>query len=196
MKKFIPLLLLSVIILFSACKKDDDKAVQTETVELQLDKFMDGGNKTFVGNLKTNEEAAVTLGPVSNTFQVTYVNFYFGGTGNTPVSKDVTLKIYKDNGSANPGALIFSGPYTMISSLTTLHNLDLRSENIKVSGGGSIRVAIEFEHDGFPSIAQDDGNDYDPLKNWIKDTNGAWASSDGLGLNGNYIIRATVEEEI
>ncbi|NNE27915.1 MAG: hypothetical protein HKN09_13810, partial [Saprospiraceae bacterium] len=63
--------------------------------------------------------------------------------------------------------------------------------------GGSIRVGFEFT-DGmnFPSFAQEFDGVYDNTKNWIKESNGTSGSNDNIGSNGNWVIRAVVEEEI
>jgi hypothetical protein len=60
-----------------------------------------------------------------------------------------------------------------------------------------MRVSFEFV-DGinFPSFAQEFDGFYDPNRNWIKDSGGTWTTNDGPGLNGNWVIRATVEERI
>ncbi len=195
MKKlsFIPILLISLY--FASCEKDEDQ--QTETVNLQIDGYVEQGNRTFVATMTAGEEVAITLGPVVNTFQVTYITFLFGGTGQTVVNRDVILKIYKDNGSVNPGDLLYSGNYTLSSSNTLLQQLDIRNENVTYNGGGSIRVSFEFvDGTGFPAFAQEFVGLYDPNKNWIKDSGGTWMTNDGIGLNGNWVIRATVEENI
>lgn len=181
--------------LLLSCSKDNDP--KTETVNLQNDGYVEQGNRTFIGADTAGEEYAVTLGPVSSTFQVTFVTFLFGGTGQMVVQRNVILKIYKDNGSIIPDDLLYSGDYTFASSNTLLQQIDVRDESIIYEGGGSIRVSFEFV-DGisFPSFAQEYDGIYDPNRNWIKESGGLWKSNDSIGLDGNWVIRAIVEQNI
>jgi hypothetical protein len=202
MKKLILIPILLLFIMTNSCKEEegDDKpdvVQQTQTVQLQLDAHTDGGSSSFVETKIAGEEIAVTLGPVDSTFQVTHVKFFFGGTGLTIVNRDVILKVYKENGSANPGDLLYSGNYTIASSDELMTELDLRDEGINVSGGGSIRVSFELKDTmGFPSFMEEYSGTYFNTKNWIKEANGTWKSNDGFGLDGNWVIRATVQEDI
>ena len=186
------------MIFFISCKKEEVVEVQkTKTVNLQIDGYTEGGSKNFIETISIGEEIAITLGPVSNTFQITSVDLLFGGTGNNPVTRNIILKIYKDNGTVNPGDLLFSSDYTIASSLTEIHKIDISDENIKISGGGSIRISFEMTDEiGFPSFAQEYDGEYFITKNWIKEPNGTWKSNDTFGLNGNWVIRAVVKENI
>ena len=188
-------ILLAMIGLFAfACAKEDAE-IATKTLLLQNDGYVDGGNRTFYGADQAGDETAVTLGPVSNNFQVTQVHFMWGGTGNNPVASDIVLKIYEDNGAINPGNLVFSQTFQVLSSLTAIHNLDISSHNVKLDGGKRIRVSIESPHASLPGPAEESDGFYDNTKNWIKES-GSWKSNDGLGLDGNWVIRAQVEEEV
>lgn len=192
MKRFI---LYGLIVLgLAACKKDEPE-VATKTVLLQNDAYVQGGNRTFVGAANAGDEGAVTLGPVTNNFQITHIMFMWGGTGNNPVASDVIVKIYDDNGAINPGSLLFSQSFQVLSSLTAIHNLDISGNNVQVDGGKRIRVSVESPHVSFPGLAEENDGIYDNTKNWIKE-NGTWKSNDGLGLDGNWVIRAQVEEEV
>ena len=187
------------MIFFISCKKEDKEieVQKTQTVNLQIDGYTDGGDKNFIQTVLIGEEVAITLGPVNNTFQIVSVDFLFGGTGNNPVTRNIILKIYKDNGTVDPGDLLFSSNYTIASSLTVIHKIDISDENVKVSGGGSIRVSFEMTDEiGFPSFAQEYDGEYFITKNWIKEPNGTWKSNDTFGLNGNWVIRAVVKENI
>lgn len=188
--------LLSIVLLgclLASCEKDNDPT--TETILLQNDGYSENGSRNFVSTPVEGEEIAVTLGPVTNTFQVTYINLLFGGTGNMSVTREVKLKIYKDNGSTNPGELLYNGNYTLSSSDLLFTQLDIRDQDIMVSGGGRIRVSFEMvDGTGFPSFAQEFDGVYNETLNWIKSSTGIWASNDTPGLNGNWVIRAVVEE--
>ncbi|NNE26166.1 MAG: hypothetical protein HKN09_04935, partial [Saprospiraceae bacterium] len=106
-----------------------DDATETQTITLQTDGYFPAGLYNFVGIDTPGEEVAITLGPLSNSYQVTHIQFLFGGTGNTPSQRDVILKIYNDNGSVIPGSLIHSSEYTLANHNTLLQELDVSSEN-------------------------------------------------------------------
>ena len=189
------------ILTFSSCnKKDEEKEVEvqkTKTVNLQIDGYTEGGSMNFIETVTIGEEVGITLGPVGNTFKVTSVQFLFGGTGNDPVTRSIILKIYKDDGTVIPGDLLFSSNYTIAASNSTIHEIDISDKNVTVSGGGSIRVSFEMtDETGFPSFAQEYDGEYFITKNWIKEPNGTWKSNDTFGLNGNWVIRAVIEENI
>lgn len=188
------LFLLLFLFTFTACKKKND-APQTQTLQLQNDGFTTGGAKAFQAGFVVGETAEVTLGPVSNTFQVTAVQFLFGGTGSTPTSRDIVLKIYKDIGVGTPGTLLYTSTYSVAASDNLLQQIDLRDKLIVVNGGGSIRVAIEMTAAGLPSVAVDKDGTVTGNANWIK-TGGSWVSSPSLGLSGDFIIRATIEKNL
>jgi hypothetical protein len=187
--------LLFLGLLSGGCGKTD--IPKTETLNLQNDGYIEQGNRTFIETPDAGEEVAVTLGPVANTFQITFITFLFGGTGQVQSSRDVVLKIYRESGVVTPGALLYEATYTLPSSNSLLYQLDIRDEKVIYEGGGSIRVSFEFvDHKGFPSFAQEFDGLYDPNRNWIKDSGGFWKTNDGIGLNGNWVIRATVEENL
>ena len=189
------LLFIAVILIgFTSCNNDDDTQ-KTETVNLQIDGFTNGGAKGFQAGFIAGETAEVTLGPVSSTFQVTYVQFIFGGKGATPTSRDIVLKIYKDIGVGTPGTQLFTGTYSIAASDNSMQQIDLRDSKIMVNGGGSIRVAIEMTAAGIPSLAVDKDGTVSGTANWIK-TGGSWVTSTSLGLSGDFIIRATVEKNM
>lgn len=193
MKKFLIFPLLLFVLFSFSCKKDDKQ--QTQTVNLQTDGYTDFASKSFQAGFIAGEEGAVTLGPVNHTFQVTHVKFLFGGGVNL-VNRDIILKIYKDIGAADPGALLFTSSYTIASSDNVMQDIDLREDNILLVNGGSIRVSIVMTANGYPSIARDDDGTIAETHNWIKETNGNWSTSKSFGLGGDWIIRASVEENI
>jgi len=193
-KYAISLLLLSFVLLTS-CKdeSDDTPTAQTQNFELILDTYKSGGDRQFQGGFLAGEEGAITLGPIDNTFQVKNVSFLFGGTGNTSVERDVTLKIYKDNGAIEPGDMVFSKRYTINSSNDVFQEIDLSNQNVTIVGGGKIRVSLEMSAASFPSIARDDGGVFQVNRNWVKDVDNTWKTSEMFGMTGNWIIRASIE---
>ena len=183
-----------ILVGITSCNNDDDTQ-KTETVNLQIDGYVTGAAKGFQAGFVAGESAEVTLGPVGSTFQVTGVQFLFGGKGTTPASRDIVLKIYKDIGVGTPGGLLFSSTYSVAASDNNLQQIDLLDNKIMVNGGGSIRVAIEMTAAGVPSVAVDKDGTVSGTANWIK-TGSSWVISTSLGLSGDFIIRATIEKNM
>lgn len=182
------------LFLFISCQKDDNSP-QTQTVNLQLDGYAPGGNRIFQAGFATGVSAEVTLGPVTNACQVTFIQFLFGGTGTTTDTRDVILRIFDDSGDAIPGISLYSGIFTVASSDINFQQIDLRGEMIMVAAGRRIRVALEMTANGLPSVAIDQDGTITNTSNWIH-SGGSWVSSASLGLNGDFIIRAVVVEGI
>lgn len=60
---------------------------------------------------------------------------------------------------------------------------------------GSFAISMCLaDHDGFPSIAADVGQELLSDRNWLF-TDGAWTPSGDLGLSGNWIMRAIIEPQ-
>ena len=196
MKNLLLLIVISMSLI--ACKDEDNypdphaHIPHTHAINLQVDSFTTG-DPAFQSGFVSGEAAAVTLGPVANSFQITSVKFLLGGTV-VPETKDVILKIYTDEGNTDPDSLLFNSTFNLTSSNDILQEIDLTSHNISVAGGKSIRVAVETGN-GLPSVAEDDDGTIDSARNWIY-TGGTWNTSLQMGLSSDFIIRAVVEETI
>ena len=92
-----------------------------------------------------------------------------------------------------PGPEISASDYELTGADNALHLLDLSSSGIFVNG--PFRVGIEFFDDGFPAIARDDDGDIQPATNFILASGLVWVESSMLGLTGDWVIRATIEEQ-
>ncbi|MFC1611259.1 MYXO-CTERM sorting domain-containing protein [Myxococcota bacterium] len=158
------------------------------TVTLQNDGWTSGGEVFCQGGFVTGEEAAVTLGPVVGTFTVESVEFVFCGA---TTEQTVTLKIYEDTGASDPGTLLYTNDYQVTGSDEALHQIDLSAQDVRVTGGGSIRVSLLFSHSGVPSVSRDDDG-ISNARNWIKSQGVGWVQSWTLGLTGDWVIRAVV----
>jgi hypothetical protein len=186
-----------IFLLLVSCCKEDDEIYRTKIVNLQLDEYDTGASYNFVETRFLGEGVATTLGPVDNTFKIMSVKFLFGGTAEFRVTREVVLNIYKDNGTVIPGDLLYSANYTLVSSNTTIQEIDIRDKGIEVTGGGSIRVSfIMVDGTSFPTFAQEFDGTYFGTKNWVKELDGTWRSSKQGGLAGNWVIRATIEQRI
>jgi hypothetical protein len=156
---------------------------------LRNDGFETGDAVAFVNGFVAGEQGAVVLGPVESTYAVDSVTFLFGGIATAWA--DVRLNIYRDEGTANPGSLLFTEDYEVAPSDTAFQQLDLTGEDVVVTGGGSIRISMEFLADAPPSIARDTDGTISASKNWVF-TSGSWNQSSDYGITGDWIIRAAV----
>lgn len=189
MKKWALFTLIIMAIVSSLGCTDTDDGTPVISI-LKNDNHTSGDSVVFIAGFIISEEGAVTLGPVTGDFRVNKVLLLFGGNTDT---QNVTLNIYYDTGSTNPGSLIYSADYQITGSndTSTLHEISLLGDNLVVAGGGSIRVSIQFNHNGLPCIARDGG----PLitgRNWIY-SSGSWVDASTYLVTGNFIIRAEIE---
>jgi hypothetical protein len=164
-----------------------------QEVILQYDSFATGHAVSFQGGFVTGERAAVHFMPAGPfPKMITKVQFLFGGAVGT---KTITLRIWRDTtGMAAPGTQIFSSGYVVVASDTEMQEIDLSGEAISVYG--PFRVGIQFQHDGLPSIAQDqDATIYGGV-HWIYWKLGpgsfTWYDWSMVGGQGDLIIRAGV----
>lgn len=186
MKK-IGVITLAIFFLF-ACKEED--AVKNSEV-WQLDNYTVGSSKTFRAGFVQNEEAVVVLGRKDVSYRVNKIMFMFGGQVDTQFLK---VKIYRDkeDGDSQPGSLLYEGNHSVPADNENLHTIDIRASNVTVTGGGSIRVALHFDHNGLPSAAYDANMDH-PDKN-LMNNDGIWVKSNVWQIDGDWIIRAEIKE--
>lgn len=184
------LILLIVPFVLMGCNKEENP--ETKTRDFKNDNYTAGGSAKYQLGFEKNEIAASTFGPLVNPFTVQNVSFLFGG--NTE-SRDIILHIYEDNGTSTPGATVYSKTYTVVGS-DQLQSLDLSAENIRFEKG-SFRVGIQMTQAGAPSLATDDVGSVATNKNWVKvNAFGTWKANVTMSINGNWIIRSSVKEEI
>jgi hypothetical protein len=189
--KAIHLFTLFIFACLFACSKDDEEA---RTATQKVDGYTEGASVAFNTGFIVGEEAAVTLTAPDYPGKVTLVSFFFGGTGSNPVTRDVILTIYRDNGGDNPGEILYSDTYSIISSDDDLQKIDVSEHDLVLDGGSRIRVSLRMTEQDYPSVARDDDGNISADHNWVKDFNGTWIRSSVLGVTGDWIIRATVEE--
>jgi hypothetical protein len=161
---------------------------------LQNDSFTDGGTAWAQMGFVTGEMAAVTLGPVSDTFTVNNIKFLFGGGG---TAKTLTLHIYEDTGAVLPGNEIYSADYQVTPADDSIQSIDLSADMVVHDGAGSIRVALEMPHSNLPSVMRDDDGNSGAGNNWIYASDTNWYDSYTFplpsGVPGDWIIRAEIE---
>lgn len=156
---------------------------------LQNEKFGTGGKASFVSILKPGDEVAVVLGPVDQPFRVTKIFFLFGGSSGKGI---VTLKVYQDVGTADDGGVLFTASFEVQGSDAAFQEVDLAQVGGVVAvPGGNVRVSIQVQHAGLPSLGFDTSANAIPGRNWIN-RSGVWSDIGTAGIRGNGIIRATV----
>lgn len=159
-----------------------------EAQVLKNDGFMTNGQVGIQSGFVAGEMGASRFVAPQAGLTVTVVTFFFGGATS---QQTVTLHIYDDTAGNNaPGAELFSADFQVTGSDTALQSVDLNGMNIVVPQ--QFRVAIEFQHNGVPSLARDTDGTIMADKNFILADGGTWFRSQTLGLTGDWIIRATV----
>lgn len=147
------------------------------------------GAPTYFGGFVSGEAAAVVLGPSDKQFTIRSVEFFFGGGSDT--ARTITLTLYADGGTDTPGSVLYSHDYLVTPSDNALQRIDLTAQHIVVDAAQKIRVAVFFQHNDYPSVAKDgDGNT--ATRNYVY-SSGTWTRFETLGGNGDFIIRAEIE---
>ena len=162
----------------------------TPPLTLQNDSYRPGGSAVVRTGFVAGDEAAATLGPMSGTSTLETVELLLGGPGTIA---DVTLKIYQDLGTADPGTELFSDTFQLTSSDTSLQVIDLSGDGVVVNGGNLIRVSIVFDVIPTGAGLATNGGDGIPNRNWVNLVGGGgWAPSSTITVNDNWTVRATV----
>ena len=175
--------LASLVLVGVACGSDSTGPTIST---LQNDNFT-SGSPTFVAAFDSGEAAAVRLGPESGAFTIRKVIFLFGGavTGET-----VTLTIYNDANTSNPGSVLYSNAYVLTPSDAAFQEIDLTAQNIHVGAGQMVRVALAFNHVGLPNVAKDGA--ITNTRNWMFLNPGGWTAAETVGIDGDFIIRLEI----
>jgi hypothetical protein len=157
----------------------------------QLDSWTSGQTAVFQGGFAAGETAAVRLVPAGPCpCQVDEVRFLFGGAGG---SYDVTIHIWDDTAMTDvPGPELYSQTVPVTGTEDFMQSVDLHAANVMVSG--AFRVGLEFSHGGYPSVARDTDGSIDFTSNFIDAQGLGWVQSWLLGLTGDWIIRAVLDE--
>jgi MYXO-CTERM domain-containing protein len=161
-------------------------------VELKNDGFASGGQAAFQGGFVTGEAAASRFVAPQAGLKLDKVVYLFGGSTAT---QTLTIRVYDDTaGTDVPGNELFTGGFQCTGSDTGFQVADVTSVDITLPA--QFRVAIEFSHDGAPSVARDNDGTIAPDRNYIHAQISAssyqWVRSSSLGLTGDWIIRAQV----
>lgn len=181
------------LLLLVACK-DDEESTPTDTTDnsvvWKVDDHQTGNPLKFHDKFVQSEEAVVVLGRLDQTYMVKEVQLVFGGKAGDYM---IDLIIYRDkeDGDMFPGPILFQKQYSLTASDTDVQSIDLSGENVKVDGGGSIRVAVRNQHNGLPSVGLDQKLDNE-AKNMMNQQ-GNWVRSSTWNIDGDWVLRAVVE---
>lgn len=188
------LILLGISLLTTISCREEPPPVEYNTNQYKLDNWTSAETAVFQGGFVSGERAAVTIGPINETFIMNSVEFLFGGSTET---KSVKLFIYWDEGTTKPGELLLEKTYELTGNDNVLQKIQLKGEllqDIIFHGGGMCRIALQFNHAGFPCIARDDDGSFSKGKNWIY-VNNNWTGSENEGIKDDFIIRANIDTQ-
>jgi hypothetical protein len=160
--------------------------------ELINDGWSDGQAAFFQQGFVSGEIGAsrfVPAGPCP--CYLTHVSLLYGGDTAT---RTIRVYVWEDgSGLFSPGPEIYAGDFELTGADDALQLIDLSAAGIFVNG--PFRVGIGFFDADVPSIARDGDLSIQPNTNFILADGLGWFPSDLLGLTGDWIIRAHVEEQ-
>ena len=160
--------------------------------DLINDSWSDGQAASFQAGFVSGEIGAsrfVPAGPCP--CYLTQITLLYGGGSAT---RTIRVHVWEDGaGLFSPGPEIYAGDFELTGANNALQLIDLSAAGIFVNG--PFRVGIEFFDAGVPSIARDGDASIQPNTNFILVNGLVWAPSELLGLTGDWIIRAHVEEQ-
>jgi uncharacterized protein (TIGR03382 family) len=160
-------------------------------VELKNDGFVSGGAANFQTGFVAGEAGASRFVASTTGRQLKKLQLLFGGGAAT--TQTLTLRVFDDTaGTDVPGAELFMGDFQLTGSDSAIQELDLTSSNVIVTA--QFRVAIEFQHAGAPTIASDGDGTVAADKNFINAAGAGWKKSNTLGIAGDWVIRAFLDD--
>ena len=166
-------------------------------VELKNDLFVDTGGQAYVqeGFVKGEKGGIWVKVPAnSKRFKVDFFRVLISGSGAPNLEVFFQMQIGNDyapgiGAEIENAASITPGPYWN----------DIPAKGLQrglscAKGGQLIGAAIEFTHDGLPSIARDQGPMVNIKANSLMAIPGGWKYSVEYGLTGNWILRVMGHE--
>jgi hypothetical protein len=156
--------------------------------ELHNDLWLPGGPAHFAAATAGETVAARLVPTGACPCPVESARLLFGGAPDTEM---ITLHLWDDSaGTAEPGALLFSGTFPVDGDDGALQEIDLSAEGIVLSG--PVRVGVELAHDGLPSVGRDD--DGVTLERNFVASAGSWEEATAQGQTGDWVVRLVVPE--
>ncbi len=160
--------------------------------ELINDGWSDGQAAVFQQGFISGEIGASRFFPAGPCpCYLTQVTLLYGGDTST---RTVRVHVWEDGGGLfGPGPEIYSGDFELSGANDAVQLVDLSAAGIFVNG--PFRVGLEFFDADLPSIARDSDGDIQPNSNFIFADGFGWVPAELLGVTGDWIIRAHVEEQ-
>ncbi len=177
-------------------------AARAQEVTLCNDGFGAGDAVTFQAGFVLDEAAAVKIeAPPADgyPFTINKVQLLFGGEAEGD-GFNVILRIFDDDGEdafATPGfpgtQLYEQAEVGLLSSTDGVNEAILTTPHVVTAG--AVWVAIFFQHDFAPSVANDNDGTIDGSRNAIfsQPTFSGWIDADTAGIAGDWIIRAVTD---
>ena len=155
-------------------------------LELKNDSFATNGQTAFQGGFVAGESGASRFVAPDAGRTLQKIQFLFGGA---TTAQELTVNVYDDSAGTNaPGTRLLSETFSVTGSNANMQEITFSSQIVVPA---QFRIAIEFAHNGLPSISRDtDGIHAD--RNFIFASPGGWLSSASAGLSGDWVIRAFV----
>jgi hypothetical protein len=162
-----------------------------DTVLLQNDTFAGGASTCAADDGFTTSRAAGFMpAPEQLPFKIDAIEVLACGSGEVGT---YSVTLYQDDldATAVPGPPIFSstGSFELVGD-GTLQRLDLRSEDLIVSGGG-VRVALT-NLGGSPVGIGEDTDGIVAMHDFRQAADGTWSFAEDTGDTGDFVIRLVV----
>jgi hypothetical protein len=156
-------------------------------LELKNDGFVTGGTAGFQSGFVAGEIGASRFVAPDAGRQLLKVQLLFGPSS---MQRDVTLKVWDDTaGTDAPGAELYSEDFTLTGSSSAIIEIVPTTSPVLTQ---QFRVGIVFTASGDPQIARDVDGNIAADRNYIFAIPGGWFRSANLGLAGDWVIRAFV----
>jgi hypothetical protein len=164
-------------------------------VELVNDGWVNNAKVFFQQGFAVDECWASTYVPDLELypFEITSASMMVGGEDMG--AEDFYVGVWSVDAMGQPTDELASGTANISGTDANLDIVPLDVIGVSpgpIDAGDFAIVVCMPNHAGFPSIARDhDGLDH-PDRNWIRLEDGTWISSQAAGLEGDWIMRATV----
>jgi hypothetical protein len=164
-------------------------------IQLANDGWRDGAAAAFQMGFVMGECWGSTFAPEPEHYPFTVVGATMIVGGEDMGTADFEIGLWEVDATGVPTMQLGSGVATVSGvddgfDAVALAPLGIASPLVE-SGSFALSACL-VAHDGFPAIARDDDGTIAADRNWIF-AEGAWTASSGLGLTGDWILRATIE---
>ncbi len=165
---------------------------------LQNDMWRDGGQTSVQGGFASGECWASTYVPEATDypFRVRGLQALISGDVEG-VTEAFDVSVWSVDDELRPLAELgtAAAEFTASNDAFNSAEFDLLSIDDIILDEGAFAISMCLvDHDGFPAIATDVGQELIADRNWLF-TGGAWTPSGDFGLTGNWIMRAIIEPQ-